>query len=320
MKELAETGVDIFRAKELLETGELVGIPTETVYGLAANALDALAVAKIFQVKDRPSFDPLIVHIASFAKLNAYVREIPQWAEQLAEKYWPGPLTLVLPKHDSIPDIVTSGLETVAIRVPNHSLTLELLAQLAFPLAAPSANPFGFISPTTAQHVLDQLGREISYVLDGGPCAVGVESTIVGEVGGKPTILRFGGLSQEEIESVIGHVEIQVQHTSNLLAPGGLESHYAPRHPVRLGTGVPEGFDLDRIAALRFTTPLAGIPHGNQRVLSPKGDLVEAATNLFAALRDLDKLDVDLILAEPVPNLGLGRAINDRLKRASAKY
>src|SRR5471030_2993623 len=220
-------GKDIAKARALLERGLLVAIPTETVYGLAANALDADAVLQIFEVKNRPHFDPLIMHGASADALRAYVTLFPDWASTLADKFWPGPLTLVLPKKDSIPDIVTSGMPTVAIRVPKHPLTYELLSQLDWALAAPSANPFGYVSPTTPQHVMDQLGGKIPYILDGGDCTVGIESTIVAEQDGKICILRLGGLSVEEIESAIGTVSIITNETAH--TQGSMKSHYATR-------------------------------------------------------------------------------------------
>jgi L-threonylcarbamoyladenylate synthase len=219
---MAEIGKDIRKAKALLERGELVAIPTETVYGLAGNALDANAVTKIFQVKNRPHFDPLIVHVADFSSAESFVEEIPIAAKKLAERFWPGPLTILLKRKQLIPDLVTSGLETVGIRCPDHSLTNQLLQSLSFPLAAPSANPFGYISPTQPSHVNDQLGGKVKYILDGGECKVGIESTIIGFDQTRPTIYRMGGLSIEEIESIIGKVNVQLHSTSNPKAPGQL--------------------------------------------------------------------------------------------------
>ncbi|MDP4200606.1 MAG: L-threonylcarbamoyladenylate synthase [Bacteroidota bacterium] len=314
-----EIGIDVAKARALLERGLVVAIPTETVYGLAANALDTEAVLQIFEIKRRPRFDPLIVHGASPDQLTDYVRTFPEWAVILAERFWPGPLTLVLPKRDSIPDIVTSGLDAVALRVPNHPMTLDLLSQLDFPIAAPSANPFGYVSPTSAEHVLDQLGGEIPYILDGGECIVGLESTIVTERDGEIVILRLGGVAVEDIESLLGPVRLQVQASSNPIAPGGLESHYAPRTPLKLGRIDLERFDAERVGILSFQRRFKEVPIGHQVVLSPEGSLHEAAKNLFGAIRYLDSLGMQLILAEPLPELGLGRAINDRLRRASAK-
>ena len=315
-------GTGIRAAKQYLEQGNVVGIPTETVYGLAGNALNPDAVLEIFRVKNRPAFDPLIVHTDSLDKLTRYVRDVPETARKLAETFWPGPLTLLLPKLDIIPDLVTSGLATVAIRIPNHPLTLSLLRLLDFPLAAPSANPFGYISPTTAQHVADQLGDRIPYVLDGGPCGVGIESTIIGFPDGKlPTVYRLGGMALEQIEAVIGPVAVQQHSTSNPQAPGMLSSHYAPRKPfilLKTGESIPPHPHV-RAGALAFREPFGGIAGEHQRVLSPTGDLTEAAKNLFAHLRALDTMDVDVIYAEPLPNHGLGLAMNDRLKRAATR-
>ncbi len=316
---MAQIGTDRQAARTLLEAGQVVGIPTETVYGLAGNALNLDAVLTIFRVKNRPSFDPLIVHTDSLEKVPAFVTEIPEAAQQLARMFWPGPLTLLLPKRDLIPDLVTSGLSTVAVRIPDHSLTLELLRSLDFPLAAPSANPFGYISPTTAQHVADQLGDQVPYILDGGPSNVGLESTIVGFEDGKPTVYRLGGMALEQIEAVIGSVDVRSHSTSNPKAPGMLSSHYAPRKPLtllQLGESPQPG---ERVGALAFREPFSGIRPELQRVLSPTGDPNEAAKNLFAYLRALDSMDVDRIYAEPLPNQGLGWAINDRLRRASTR-
>lgn len=314
---MAEIGTDIGAARAFLKSGNVVGIPTETVYGLAGNALDPDAVLTIFRVKNRPAFDPLIVHTDSLAKVTQFVLTIPKPARRLAEAGWPGPLTLLLPKHDRIPDLVTSGLPSVAVRVPNHALTLALLRSLDFPLAAPSANPFGYISPTTAQHVADQLGDQVPYILDGGPAQVGLESTIVSFVDEQPTVLRLGGMALEQIEDLIGPVSVRTHSTSNPTAPGMLSSHYAPRKPLILlqpGQSVPI---TERAGALAFRQPFGGIPPERQRVLSPTGDLTEAAKNLFAYLRALDSLPIDVIYAEPLPNQSLGFAMNDRLRRAA---
>jgi L-threonylcarbamoyladenylate synthase len=314
---MAEKGIDLEKAKALLTKGELVAIPTETVYGLAANALDAIAVAKIFSVKNRPDFNPLIVHVPDLEAAKLYVETIPFPAYKLASLFWPGPLTLVLKKRNNIPDLVTSGLDTVGLRCPDHVLSRQLLKELAFPLAAPSANPFGYVSPTTADHVLEQLGDKIQYVLDGGPCTVGIESTILGFEEGHPVIYRLGGLSLEKIESAVGPVSINTHSASNPKAPGQLESHYAPGKKVYVG-------DLIELMQ-KYPAHCSGIlsfrndyNSPNQIVLSRTGNLEEAAKNLFTALRKFDKMDVEVILAELMPEHGLGRAINDRLRRASA--
>lgn len=314
-------GTDIALAKTLLQAGELVAIPTETVYGLAANALNADAVLKIFLAKNRPAFDPLIVHAGSIAQIATLVTHMPETARYLAEQFMPGPLTLLLPKKNLVPDLVTSGLPHVAVRIPNHPLTLQLLRSLNFPLAAPSANPFGYVSPTTAQHVQDQLGGKIPYILDGGPCSVGIESTIIGFDTTPPTVYRMGGISIEQIEAAIGKVLVQTYSSSNPRTAGMLKSHYAPHKKVVLGniTQLLQTFSEENrqglVGVLSFRQDY-GCPR--QVILSPDGNLNEAAGRLFAALRTLDNLPVTVILTEPVPDVDIGRAINDRLKRAAA--
>ncbi|CAN5326436.1 L-threonylcarbamoyladenylate synthase [soil metagenome] len=316
---MAVIGKDISHAKSLLEKGELVAIPTETVYGLAANALDPTAVTKIFTVKDRPSFDPLIVHVASAKQVKNYVTGIPTQAKQLIDRFWPGPLTLLLPKKDIIPDIVTAGFDRVGIRCPDHVLTLSLLEQLSFPLAAPSANPFGYVSPTTPLHVQDQLGVKIPYILDGGPCKVGVESTIIGWENDQPIIYRLGGISLEQIEVSIGKVKVQSHSTSQPQAPGQLTSHYSPRKKFLLGNinELIKQYSKSRIGVLSFrgTSTEQAV---EQQILSTSGNLEEATRNLFSMLRRFDTMDVEVVVAEEVPDVGLGRSINDRLRRAAA--
>jgi L-threonylcarbamoyladenylate synthase len=245
------------------------------------------------------------------------VQEIPDAAYALAEKYWPGPLTLILPRKKNIPDLVSAGLPTVGVRMPRHPLTQALLEQLPFPLAAPSANPFGYISPTTARHVEEQLGEYIPYILDGGPCEVGVESTILEFKGDTVVVHRLGGMALEEIQKQVRQVEVRTHSSSNPLAPGQLEGHYAPRTPLLLGNlqELIQSHDKKGIGVLSFKD---SYPETCQATLSPAGDLSEAARNLFKALRLLDSMPVNLILAEEVPDYGLGRAINDRLRRAAA--
>jgi len=317
------TGTDISKAVELLQHGNLVAIPTETVYGLAGNALDEQVVMQIFKTKNRPEFNPLIVHIASVNHVEKYVESVPDEAFRLMEKFWPGPLTLLLKKKSIIPDITTSGLDTVAIRIPNHPMTLSLLNELDFPLAAPSANPFGYISPTSAQHVLDQLNGKIAYILNGGACNVGIESTIAGFEDGQLIIYRLGGTTISEIESVAGVSAIRIPSSSDLRAPGMLKSHYAPSVPLYFGEieELIRVHDNDSIAVLCFTGEnLPKLPENSVVVkLSPEGNLEVAARNLFAALRHLDRLNIKCILAEPFPVEGLGKAINDRLLRASVR-
>jgi L-threonylcarbamoyladenylate synthase len=306
-------------AAELLRSGEPVAIPTETVYGLAANAFDEAAVLKIFQAKQRPAFDPLIVHVHHPEQTEGLVREFPPGAQTLMQRFWPGPLTLVLPKTDRVPDLVTSGLDTIALRMPAHPLAQQLLQMLDLPLAAPSANPFGYVSPTTAAHVADQLAGKIPYILDGGACTVGVESTIIGwEPGpGQWVLYRPGGTPLEPIEAVIGRTA-PAQRQVLPVSPGMLASHYAPSKPVLLGR--PDELMAlhpgKRIGVISFTETYAAAAC---EVLAPSGDIAEAARNLFAALRKLDRSGVELIVAVVFPSEGLGAAINDRLRRAAAK-
>lgn len=315
----ASVGLNIELARELLEQGSLVAIPTETVYGLAGNAMNAEAVARIFEVKERPFFDPLIVHVPSIERASNYVTSLPDEAKALAAQFWPGPLTLLLPKKANIPDLVTAGLDRVGLRCPDHPLTQKLLQLLDFPLAAPSANPFGYVSPTTAQHVVDQLGTKIPYVLDGGPCRVGIESTIVGWENSQAIIYRLGGITINEIESVIGKVHIQSHSSSNPQTPGQLQNHYAPTKRFLLGNvqSLIQEHQLKNPGILTFQK-MEHLPDAVHLVLSAKGDLPEAARNLFGMLRELDKQDIDAVVAEEVPNVGIGRAINDRLRRAAS--
>lgn len=314
---MATIGNDILQAKKLLLEGELVAIPTETVYGLAANALNPEAVTQIFVVKERPSFDPLIVHVASIDQAQQFITAVPKKAIQLARHFWPGPLTLVLPKQSIIPDIVTSGLSTVGIRCPDHDLTRQLLSELPFPLAAPSANPFGYVSPTTAEHVNNQLGHKIKYILDGGPCRIGLESTIVGFENDQAVIYRRGGVSEEEISKVIGEMSYRLA-SSNPVAPGQLDSHYAPNKKFYLGdiNELKKEFTGKKVGVLRFMGN-SDSSDNYKLILSQSGNLEEAARNLFAALRQFDQMEIEVILAEPVPDSGIGKAINDRLRRAA---
>ena len=308
----------IYHAAEIIRKGGIVAFPTETVYGLGADAFNALAVARIFEVKQRPYFDPLIVHVASPDNVEKLVKEIPSNAKKLTERFWPGPLTVVLLKGDTIPDIVTAGLPTVAVRMPNHPMALSLIKESRCPIAAPSANPFGYLSPTTAEHVREQLGDRVDLILDGGACPVGVESTIVSFLDGKPRLLRPGGLPLEEIESVIGRVDVSPTE-DRPSAPGMFPRHYAPRTPILLDWDEKSGelSKSENIGLLAFQEAENHLKFSHVEILSKKGDMREAAANLFTAIRRLDVLNLDLILAEPIPEIGLGRAIMDRLRRAS---
>ncbi len=311
----------ILKAAEIIRGGGIVAFPTETVYGLGANGYNPLAVARIFEVKRRPSFDPLILHVADPADVRKLVKEIPSSAKKLIERFWPGPVTVVLLKEENIPDIVTAGLPSIAVRMPDHPMALSLIKESKCPIAAPSANPFGYLSPTTAGHVREQLGDQVDLILDGGPCTVGVESTIVSFLDGKPKLLRPGGVSLEEIESAIGEVEIRPIQEDRPSAPGMLSRHYAPRTPIVLDWSEKslDSYKGRRIGMLAFRKPGTSLKFNHIEVLSKKGDLREAAANLFTAIRRLDDLKLDLILAESVPEVELGRAIMDRLRRATSK-
>lgn len=308
-----QKGKDITLAASILKEGRAVGIPTETVYGLAANALDASAVLSVFEIKKRPSFDPLIVHIGDTELLHTIVKEVTPMHKALMKAFWPGPLTLIFEKQGVIPDIVTSGLNSVGIRMPNHPLTLELLKTSGLCLAAPSANPFGYISPTSADHVLQQLGEHVEYVLDGGPSEIGLESTIVRCDNDQITVLRLGGLSLEVISALGYPVHLNDHSSSTPEAPGMLTSHYAPRKKTYYYSA--DFSEDDRTAVLYFSKKSDRII---DRTLSASGNLREAAHHLFKYLRELDELDVDQILVEKAPPIGLGLAINDRLKRATS--
>lgn len=310
---------EIRRAGQLIREGGVVAFPTETVYGLGANALNQKAVARIFEIKKRPSFDPLIVHVAELRQMRQLVSDFPAKAKQLTEQCWPGPLAIVLYKSAIVPDIVTSGLPTVAIRMPAHPMALELIRQADTPIAAPSANLFGSISPTCAEHVREQLGESVEVILDGGPCSVGVESTIISFTTVPPVVLRPGGITVEQIESVIGHIDIADLTDSRPLSPGRLPQHYAPRTPLMLYSKVRVVPENKRVGLLSLQSPGERDGFAAIETLSETGDPVEAATNLFAAMRRLDALGLDMIFAVTVPNMGLGKAINDRLYRASGE-
>jgi L-threonylcarbamoyladenylate synthase len=315
-----EISTDRNAAVELLRQGEVVALPTETVYGLAADALNPIAVAKIFEAKGRPRFDPLIVHLpeqdwlANIADLPAQDRQL---ILQLAEKFWPGPLTMILPKRELVPEIVTAGLDTVAVRISAHPIFFEIARAFGKPLAAPSANRFGRISPTTAKHVLDELNEHIPLIIDAGPTTHGIESTIVTVRDGKIDILRRGPVTSEQL-SAFGKIDVATER-EKISAPGQLPSHYAPKTPLRvvddLKSFAPEA--NQRCALLAWNTIAKDKRFVTIRTLSGQQDLREAAANLFRYLRELDALDVDLIVAERVPLEGLGAAISDRLQRAS---
>ena len=308
-------------AVELLRKGEIVALPTETVYGLAADALNPIAVAKIFEAKERPRFDPLIVHLPSGDWLEK-IANLPEHNQQLisklAARLWPGPFTIVLPKHEIVPAIVTSGLDTVAVRISAHPVFADIVCELAHPLAAPSANRFGRVSPTTAQHVLDELDGRIPLIVDAGPTEHGLESTIVSVRGNSIDILRRGPITAEQL-SEFAKVNIVASPVRKISAPGQFSSHYAPKTPLRLIRDA-KSFSTEenqRVGLLAWHPVESANKFSGVRCLSDRQDLREAAANLFRYLRELDVLGLDLILAERVPSQGLGAAILDRLERAS---
>jgi L-threonylcarbamoyladenylate synthase len=311
---------DISKAVELLKQEEVVAIPTETVYGLAGNIYSEKAIKAIFETKQRPFFNPLIVHIASPSYLDNIVVNVPHKAKLLSETFWPGPITLVLKKRDTIPDLITAGKDTVAVRVPNHPITLELLSQLEFPLAAPSANPFSSISPTSAEHVNTYFKDKIKMVLDGGPCTSGIESTIIGFENDEPIVYRLGSTSIEAIEDVVGKVEVKNKKEIAPDAPGMLERHYAPKTKTILTDNIEESLTQYKgkdIGVISFKSVIKADEIIIQMALSESGDLVEAASKLYDALHQLDKMQLDVIIAEKFPDYGLGKSINDRLNRAT---
>jgi len=323
----------IARAAEVLRSGGLVGMPTETVYGLAANALDTSAVAKVFAAKERPSFDPLIVHVPD-AAAAAELAEFDATARRLAEAFWPGPMTLVLNrKRDAqgtpiVPDLVTAGLDSVGVRVPCHPVALKLLDQARVPLAAPSANKFGSISPTTAKHVLSELGGEVDLVIDGGPCMRGVESTVVRVREGQVEVLRLGALALEEIHALVGGAVNVLPPSSSpgnhaKPAPGMVDRHYAPGTPMQMVNAIADLPAIDpshRVGLIGAgDLPADRLGFAVIRNLSEACDLAQAASRLFATLRELDEMKLDGIIAIAVPDVGLGRAINDRLRRGSTR-
>ena len=338
MELLSSSDQDLKRAAKAIGEGKLVAFPTETVYGLGADAFNVKALARVFEAKNRPRFDPLIIHIADkkslfdlvdTAVMNVLSRER---LDILTEELWPGPLTLVLPKKTEVPDLATAGLPSVAVRFPSHELAQKIIRLSSCKVAAPSANPFGYLSPTRTEHVISQLGDKVDYIVDGGRSTVGLESTVLDISGELPSILRPGGTTREAIETLIGPVELcaaahlEVSHNVNQgdapASPGMLKSHYAPACPLFL-VGREELARLPDKGAegrLYFSSPGGEnkVPKKRYRVLSERGDLLEAAANLFEMLHELDGLGLAFIYAEKAPEGGLGEAINDRLYRAAA--
>jgi len=326
MELLSTSAHDLERAACAIRDGLLVAIPTETVYGLGADAWNRVALARVFEAKRRPSFDPLIVHVAEPEGASEVADVEVPYARLLADRFWPGPLTMVLPKRDRVPDLATSGLPTVAVRCPASLVARQIIRLAGVPVAAPSANPFGYLSPTRAEHVVAQLGERVDFIVDGGRCPVGVESTVLDLSVDPPLILRPGGLPVELIAEVIPGIQVYDRATTSPTAPGQLPSHYAPALPLFLvaagflGTTVPEG----RAAALCFGAASARAAAASCRWarvvdLSPAANPVEAAAALFDVLHELDAAGLDELWAERLPDDGLGRAVNDRLYKASVK-
>ncbi len=343
-----EIGKDLHRAADLLRSGEIVAIPTETVYGLAGNGLKNEAVLKIFDAKNRPFFDPLILHIGDIDQLDELVESVPDSCKKLITQFWPGPLTVILPKKSIVPDLITAGSEYVAVRMPNHPLTLELLRTLPFPLAAPSANPFKYVSPTSAQHVFDQLSGKIPYILDGGSCQIGIESTIVSFFGDDIKIQRLGGIPNDEIKKHIPNAILATKPEEHPVAPGQLKHHYAPgcqlfpineiEHKINDLNNIKIGivlFDERNLAEIKhnlvglgvdlnlvqwFILSFENVTVSNKFSQECKNfdnaQLVLATKNLFSTLRKLDQNGLTLAFFEWAPSEGLGLAINDRLKKA----
>jgi L-threonylcarbamoyladenylate synthase len=308
-------------AADFLKSGEVVAIPTETVYGLAANAWNADAILKIFETKRRPLFNPLILHVANKADVHTLCTHFPEELQRLTDAFWPGPLTILLPKSELVHDLITAGSPLVAVRIPDHPLTLKLLQAVEFPLAAPSANLFGTISPTTAWHVLEQFDGIIPAILDGGPCKIGLESTIIKMEGDQIIILRTGGITPDMIEEITGVPPVISREIADQPeAPGMLKSHYAPNKPLFIGhlNDLIQEHPDKKLAVLAFGS---SVNHPNivaMENLSEQADLHEAALHLFAMLRKLDASNAEIILAPMLPATGIGLAINDRLERAAA--
>lgn len=324
------TAENITRAADYLRRGELVAFPTETVYGLGADARNDQAVAKIFEVKNRPTINPLIVHVDAFEKVGEYAdlsSDVLRARLQKLATFWPGPLSVVLPRRSIVSSLACAGLDSVAIRIPDHPVALALLQECGFGVAAPSANRSTYVSPTSAAHVEEGLGQRIAMILDGGPCRVGVESTIVSLVSEHPELLRPGGVPLESLESVLPDIVVKPHHTPSAeqqpLSPGLLREHYAPQTPIALRGACGLDNPQMRVGLIAFSEDALhqdAFPYDTRSVLSESGDLTEIAAKLFAAIREQDKLGLDLIVVDSCPQIGLGRAIMDRLLRATAKF
>lgn len=321
MKLLKPTDENVNLAAKVIIEGGLVALPTETVYGLGANGLDPIAVARIFEAKNRPAFNPLILHISNLEQLDTIAVVDHEAIDNLIKNFWPGPLTLVLKKKELVPDIVTAGNETVAVRMPDNRIALNLINKTGRPIAAPSANAFGFLSPTTAEHVVNQLGESVDIILDGGQCSIGVESTIIQVTDEGYYLLRPGGLPAESVEYELGNKLLQKADEVSPSSPGQLKYHYAPRIPIKFIDEVDlTEFENKKIGALFLRENSYGFDFESVQYLSQKGDFREAAANLFSALHTLESEELDVILAEKVEETGLGKAIMDRLRKGANKY
>lgn len=320
MKLLEATSENIYQSVEILKSGGLVAFPTETVYGLGADGLNSLAVSKIFEVKQRPAFNPLILHVSSPEMLNEIAEYSNEKITLLINKFWPGPLTLVLKKKEIVPYIVTAGLETVAVRMPNNNVALELIEKLGKPISAPSANSFSKLSPTKAEHVAKQLGEKVDIILDGGNCSVGVESTIIEVNNNSQSLLRPGGVSKEDIEKIIGKFS-KSNNNESPNSPGQLKIHYAPNIPIFFYDEKKiNSFSNKKIGGIFFNQVKNGDKFSIVKILSKNSDFHEAAANLFSYLHELENLNLDVIFVEQIEKAGLGAAIMDRLTKAVNKY
>lgn len=321
MKTLEATSENILYAAELIKVGELVAFPTETVYGLGADGLNPIAAAKIFEAKNRPSFNPLILHVSTIEQLDYICKIDNENIQKLIAEFWPGPLTLVLPKREIVPEIVTAGNDTVAVRMPNHPVALSLINNARTPVAAPSANKFGMLSPTSAQHVEKQLKNRIKLILDGGESDVGLESTILEIKENRISLLRPGGLPLEDLQAVVGEINQKNKLDTAPNAPGQLPFHYSTSIPLKIiDDNTFDSLENKKVGLLVFQENNYQFDFSEVKILSHKGDLREASANLFKYMHELDSLNLDLILVEPVKKVGLGNAIMDRLEKASNKF
>lgn len=312
------TNIDI--AASSLKKDNIVVIPTETVYGLGVNALSKKAVKKIFKLKNRPINDPLICHTDSLEKISKFVKYIPKKAKILGSKYWPGPLTIIFDKKNIIPDITTSNLKTVGFRIPNNKITIKLLEKLEFPIAAPSANMFSYISPTNTNHVIQNFKSGIDYIIEDGNCSLGIESTIIGFKKNKSIIYRLGSLTIEEIEKTIGKVEYK--ESNDISMPGSFKKHYSPNKKLYIGdiNNIINSFNNKKIGVLCFDKKNKKIDRRLQIVLSKSSSLKEASKKLYSSLYLLDKMDIDIIVTSLLPNNKLGKSVNDRIIKSGKIY